>query len=210
MKWPNTYLFIAISLISVFLYLLTSHALNLDKVFVLSLSEQLTSEQVQKILFIRKKWQWVQYAFIPLFFGIKISIVAFLLDIGCLFHNKEIPYRQLFRIVLLSEFIFLLAPILKLCWFYFFQSNFTLEDLQYFYPLSLGNIIDHKTVASWLVYPLQVVNVFEVAYFLFLSIQIDKAIGSTTEEGLNIAGCSYGIGLLLWVVSVMFLTLNIS
>ena len=36
--------------------------------------------------------------------------------------------------------------------------------------------------------------------------QIDKAIGSTTEKGLNIVG--YGVGLLLWVVGVMFFTLN--
>lgn len=40
--------------------------------------------------------------------------------------------------------------------------------------------------------------------------QIDKAIGSTTEKGLNIVGCGYGVGLLLWVVGVMFFTLNMS
>lgn len=210
MKWSNAYLFVAISLISIFLYMLTSHTLNLDKVLIHSLSEQLTSEQIQKIISIRKGWQWVQYILIPLFLVIRITIVSFLLDIGCLFFNEEIPYKRLFHITLLGEFIFLFVPILKLCWFYFFQPTFTLEDLQYFYPLSLSNIITPKTVATWLIYPLQVVNIFEIIYFFFLSIQIDKAIGSTTEKGLYIAGCSYGVGLLLWIVGVMFLTLNMS
>ena len=189
MRQHNLYLFVVISLTNILLYLLSSYVLNLDKMFIHSLSEQLTSEQIQKILSIREKWQWVQYA---------------------LFFNEEIPYKRLFHMALLGESIFLFVPILKLCWFYFFQPDFSLEDLQYFYPLSLSNIIGPKTVATWLIYPLQIANIFEVVYFLFLSIQIDKAIGSTTEKGLNIVGCGYGVGLLLWVVGVMFFTLNMS
>lgn len=210
MRQHNLYLFAVISLINILLYLLSSYVLNLDKVFIHSLSEQLTSEQIQKVLSIREKWQWVQYALVPLFIGVRVAIVSLLLDVGCLFFNEEISYKRLFHMALLGESIFLFVPILKLCWFYFFHPDFSLEDLQYFYPLSLSNIIDPKTVTTWFIYPLQIANIFEVVYFLFLSIQIDKAIGSTTEKGLNIVGCGYGVGLLLWVVGVMFFTLNMS
>ena len=90
---------------------------------------------------------------------------------------------------LLGECIFLVVPIVKLCWFAFFQPNFTLEDVQYFYPLSALNITGYKGIAVWFIYPLQVLNVF---------------------EGINIMASGYGVGLLLWVVCVMFFTLNIS
>ena len=67
MRQHNLYLFVVISLTNILLYLLSSYVLNLDKMFIHSLSEQLTSEQIQKILSIREKWQWVQYALVPLF-----------------------------------------------------------------------------------------------------------------------------------------------
>ena len=120
MRQHNLYLFVVISLTNILLYLLSSYVLNLDKMFIHSLSEQLTSEQIQKILSIREKWQWVQYALVPLFIGVRVAIVSLLLDVGCLFFNEEIPYKRLFHMALLGESIFLFVPILKLCWFYFF------------------------------------------------------------------------------------------
>jgi hypothetical protein len=48
----------------------------------------------------------------------------------------------LWGFVIIAEFVFLLVPIFKIIWFYFFQTNYTLEDIQYFYPLSALNIVD--------------------------------------------------------------------
>lgn len=94
MRQHNLYLFVVISLTNILLYLLSSYVLNLDKMFIHSLSEQLTSEQIQKILSIREKWQWVQYALVPLFIGVRVAIVSLLLDVGCLFFNEEIPWYK--------------------------------------------------------------------------------------------------------------------
>ena len=94
MGQDNLYLFVVISLTNILLYLLSSYVLNLDKMFIHSLSEQLTSEQIQKILSIREKWQWVQYALVPLFIGVRVAIVSLLLDVGCLFFNEEIPWYK--------------------------------------------------------------------------------------------------------------------
>ena len=94
MRQHNLYLFVVISLTNILLYLLSSYVLNLDKMFIHSLSEQLTFEQIQKILSIREKWQWVQYALVPLFIGVRVAIVSLLLDVGCLFFNEEIPWYK--------------------------------------------------------------------------------------------------------------------
>jgi hypothetical protein len=112
--------------------------------------------------------------------------------------------------------VFLGVGVLKIVWFYFFQTNYTLEDLQYFYPLSALNIVGYKGLDAWLIYPLQVLNLFELAYWLLLSYFvgmlafIEKYKGKPMDLGFKIVASSYGSALLLWVVVVMFFTLNYS
>ena len=210
MKWSNTIIFIILSVAYIGLSYISSVILDLSGVMVRSLSEQLTAEQMEKVLSFKDQWQWISYVSVPLLLLIKISVIAVLIDVGCVFYNEKLPYKQLFRIALLGEFVFLAVPIFKLCWFLFFQPNFSLEDIQYFYPLSALNIIGYKGVAVWFIYPLQLLNLFEVVYWFLISVQLNKAIGSTTGKGVNIVASGYGVGLLLWVVCVMFFTLNMS
>ena len=56
----------------------------------------------------------------------------------------------------------------------------------------------------------RVINIFEVTYWFILAYLIGKEINDTTEKALSIVASSYGVGLLIWVASVMFFTLNIS
>lgn len=210
MKWSNPIIFIILSLSYILLSYISSVILDLNGVMVRSLSEQLTAEQIEKVLSFKDQWQWISYISVPILLLIKISVIAVLIDVGCVFYNEKLPYKQLFRMALLGESIFLAVPIIKLCWFTFFQPDFTLEDIQYFYPLSALNITGYKGIAVWFIYPLQVLNLFEIAYWFFMAVQLNKAIGSTTGKGINIMASGYGVGLLLWVVCVMFFTLNIS
>jgi hypothetical protein len=70
--------------------------------------------------------------------------MAAVLDIGPYFFSKNKNTFKLWGFVIIAEFVFLLVPIFKIIWFYFFQTNYTLEDIQYFYPLSALNIVDYK------------------------------------------------------------------
>ena len=140
----------------------------------------------------------------------KTAIIATILDLGCFLFGKEIKYKKLFNLVVKAEFIFLLVILVKTAWFYFFQTNYSLEDLQYFYPLSALSIIGYEGLQPWFVYPFQVLNLFELAYWFILAYLLGKELESTTDKGLSIVASSYGVGLLIWVVGVMFLTLNMS
>lgn len=206
----NTYLFLFLIILTVFLKTLSNSLLNIDEVIRKSLIDELTIGQIQNILDSKEKWQWVGYFLTPLFLILKISIIAAILDIGCFFFSKEIKYKKLFNIVVKAEFIFLLVILLKTVWFYIFQQNYTLEDLQYFYPLSALNIVGYESLETWFIYPFQVLNLFEVAYWFILAYLIGKEINDPTDKGFLIVASSYGVGLLIWVVGVMFLTLNMS
>lgn len=194
----------------VLLTFLSKILLKTDELLVNSLTEQFTQEQLINILNFQKKWEWFTYVIILISLLIKILIITSILDLGCFLFNKKIKYKELFNIVVKAEFIFILVIIVKTAWFYFFQTNYTLEDLQFFYPLSALSLIGHEGLQPWFVYPFQVLNLFELAYWFILAFLLGKELKSTTDKGLSIVASSYGVGLLIWVVGVMFLTLNIS
>lgn len=185
--------------------------LDFDKLLYNSLSEQLTYEQINYFFSFQKKWKIIGFLFIPIFYALKISIISVIIYIGLFFTSKkDITLNQVWRVLVDAEFIFLLIPIFKIFWFYFFQTNYTLEDIQYFYPLSALNIVGYKGLDTWLLYPLQTLNLFEVAYIIYLSHQIGSLTKTNTDNGLKIVSYSYLPALLLWVTVVMFFTLNYS
>lgn len=206
----NLIIFIFLSILIILLTTLSKNILNFEEILANSLSYQLTKEQIYDILNLRDEWKWIEYVTTPILLLIKISIISAVLDAGCFFFEKEIKYKKLFNIVLKAEFVFLLVIIFKTIWFYFFKTNYVLEDIQNFFPFSLLNIIGYKDLETWFIYPFQVINLFEAVYWLVLAFLIGKEINDTTKKGLSIVASSYGIGLLIWVVGVMFFTLNMN
>lgn len=190
--------------------ILSEVLLNSSELVFNSLAEQLTQEQIVEALNFQQKWKWVGYVAIPLFLLIKVSVIAAILDAGCFFFEKEIKYKNLFTIVVKAEFVFILVIVFKTIWFYVFQQDFDLEDLQYFYPLSVLNIVGYEVLQPWFIYPLQVLNLFEIAYWFILAYLLGKALNINAKKGMSIVASSYGIGLLIWVVAIMFFTLNMS
>ena len=209
--------FIFIISVSLFTHYLNKYVLENEEVLLVYLSEKLNTKQIEIFFNFQKKWQWFSCAIIPIILLIKTSIIASVLYIGTFFYSKaKVTFKQLFNAVVKAEFVFLGVGVLKIVWFYFFQTNYTLEDLQYFYPLSALNIVGYKGLDAWFIYPLQVLNLFELAYWLLLAYFIGKLAftekdkGKPMDLGFKIVASSYGSALLLWVVVVMFFTLNYS
>lgn len=185
--------------------------LNFKELLHNSLAEELTSTQIENYFELQNKWQWVGYIFVIAFMFIKTSFIASILYIGCfLLSRNEIKFNELWLIVIKAEYVFLILLILKTIWFYLFQINYTIDDIQYFYPLSALNIVGYRGLEPWLIYPFQVLNLFELAYWLILAYFIGKITQTNMDRGLKIVASSYGSALLLWVAVIMFFTLNYS
>lgn len=206
----NTTLFIVLVVCTIAIGYGSKTLLDTDTLLLNSLAEQLTQEQLEQTLNQQSKWQWVGYAIIPILLLLKISITAAIIDVGCFFFDKEIKYKTVFNIVVKAEFVFLLVIVFKTVWFYVFQQDYGLNDLQNFYPLSALNITGYNGLETWFIYPFQVLNLFEIAYWFILAYSLGKKLHIKTEKSLNIIASSYGVSLVIWVVGVMFLTLNMS
>lgn len=109
----------------------------------------------------------------------------------------------------MANFVFVLAGVTKLVILIFFKEVSILDDLQ-FQPLSLMEIFDKEEVDALVIYPLSLVSVFEAFYWLALAWLLAGVIDKPFGNSLKTVASSYGTGLLLWVLFVMFLTVNLN
>lgn len=204
-KWFILLLLILASNCFVFLsnYLLVS-----KDIYFNTFAEQLTYEQIESIINQGKKWEWVSYAILPILTLVKLTLVASCLSIGLYFFTNRFSFKSAFGIALDAEFVFLIPSLLKILWFAIIQTDYSLQDLQMFYPLSALHFFDYTDVQPWLIYPLQLLNLFEILYWVVLAKGISQLIERDFTKSVELVLASYGTGLLLWVAVVMFITVS--
>lgn len=161
----------------------------------------------------QKKWWWVTYAVTPVLLGIKVLLVAFCHNFLKLFELPkidEVKFSDFLFIVLIAEFVFIIAGFYKFVNFAFLETDYTLQDLQTYFPLSLLNFQKDISKEKWLAYPLQLVNVFELFYWGILIWGVRELLEEKISymKSLGLLTITYGIGLVFWVMVVCFLILN--
>jgi hypothetical protein len=155
---------------------------------------------------------WISYAFTPVILLIKFSLVSLLIFTGMILFNiqDKVSLGSVFRIVMASELIFIIAGLLKFLWFYLFAGNYDLNDLGFFYPLSLINLFHRSEVSKLWLYPLQTINLFHFLYIISISYGLSKVCDLGKADCDKVVLASYLPGLFIWVALIMFLTIETS
>jgi hypothetical protein len=170
------------------------------------LDEQLSYERVKGVINLKNKWLWLGYIFTPILYLLKFSAVSVCILAGILLSNIKITFYKVFKVVLVSDVIFLLAIAIKTLYFLYTKTNFTITDYLTFYPFSLINLIDTTKVLNWLKYPIQLLNLFEILYILLITTGISIELRIKFREAFKIVSLSYFSGLLIYIVFITFLT----
>ena len=210
----NLTLFFFICLFLIILLFLDKTYISTDSKIFDFLAKDYPSSVVQNYMESQKKWWWVSYAVTPVLIGIKVLLVAFCLNFVKIISEKleQVKFRDILTVVLMAEFVFVIAGFYKFFNFYLIETDYTLETLQTYYPLSLINFKEAISTEKWLAYPLQLCNLFELIYWGILAWGIwqlaDKKI--SYQKSLGYVALTYGIGLLFWVGVVCFLILSVS
>ena len=205
-------LFIGIVLANLIIIWLSKAVLINEIVFYNSFSEQLTYDRSLKLFDDMRKYAWIGYAFTPIILLIKFSLVSLVLYIGVVFCNLQdkVSLGSVFKIVIASEIIFIGAAFVKFLWFYLFAGNYDLNDLGFFYPLSLINFFKVTEVTPIWRFPLQTINLFHLVYVLLISFGLNKVCEIGKSDSDKIVLLSYLPSLVLWVALIMFLTIDAS
>ena len=201
-------LFLIITGLYYVIFLLSGYILINETVFYNSFSEQLTYERAMRLFENMKRYTWINYVLMPLLLLIKFTMVSIVLYTGVFFLNLHyrISFGLIFRIVIASEIIFVLAGFVKFFWFYLFAGNYNLDDVSFFYPLSLINLFKISEVSKLWIFPLQSINLFQAAYILMLSYGLNKAGKIEKSESEKVVIYSYLPAFMFWVVLVMFIS----
>jgi hypothetical protein len=181
-----------------------------ETVFYNTYSEQITYDRAMILFTGMKKLSWVGYAFTPILLIIKIFLISTVIYIGgflCDLH-EQLSFGTILKIVIASEIVFVVAGLTKLVWFSFFGGNYTLNDLSFFYPLSLIDFFNRSEVSLIWVYPLQTMNLFQIFYILLLTYGLNKKGGLNWSKSEKVVMISYLPGLLIAIVLVMFITVD--
>jgi hypothetical protein len=179
-------------------------------VFYRTFGEQVAVERINQYLDLREKVKWIVFALVPVMLLIKISLITLCIDAGAELADYKIGFKKIFRVVLVAETIFVFATFIRTIGLCLFVNINTMQDIQWYSPFSLASIFPAKNFPSWLAYPLLTVNLFEVAYVIALSIGMSYVLQKSFRESLKLVFFSYGLGLLIWMVIVVFLTINFS
>ena len=210
----NFLFYIALISIYILLIILNRIYIQTDSKMFDFLAKDYPSSVVQNYMESQKKWWWVSYVTTPVLIGIKVLLVAFCLNFVKIISEKleDVKFRDILTVVLIAEFVFIIAGFYKFFNFYLIDTDYTLETLQTYYPLSLINYKEAISTEKWLAYPLQLANVFELMYWGVLAWGIwqlaDKKI--SYQRSLGYVALTYGVGLLFWVGVVCFLILSVS
>lgn len=205
----NFFLLLVYSFALIFIIHFSNNLIDFDKLMYKYLIENLNENQVTKYFKIKKLAENFNFLSFPILIFLKVTLITSIINIGFFFFLKQkTNFAELWNLVMKAEFVFLLVPVCKVVWFYFFAQSYTLVDLQKFFPFSAMNLIDVTSIEPWFVYPLQVLNLFELSYIIILSYKIGFFSKTTPDAGFKIVVFSYLPALVLWVTVITFLILN--
>lgn len=141
----------------------------------------------------------LQYLAVPVFLGWKFTLTAFSLWVGCFMFGYKLTFKQLWKLTMIGELIFLIPEFLKIIWFTLFQSDYGYDQYIAFYPFSLINLMDSSLISGRWLYPLKAINLFELIYWLFFISGIFWLSGKKLKNTVLIVATSYVLFFFIWI-----------
>lgn len=110
----------------------------------------------------------LKYFSIPFVYLWKVTVIGFVVWIGCFMFGYRVTFAQCWAVVLTAEYIFLIPEVIKILWFLLIEKDPSYHDIGSFYPLSLIHFVDYDSLDKRWAYPLRALNLFEIAYWVLL------------------------------------------
>ncbi len=177
-------------------YLLT------DDLLRFLIGSQMTQRQFDDYLELVRKWQWVSYLFIPIALLLRISFTWLCLKSGSLILDR-FSHIDYWRISIQAEIVFAIGALAGILYGEFFLDVKTIKQLS-INPFSLQ--IFELNLPTYCNYLFNTLNIFELAYVLFLAYLIAEESRKEFLSSLKFVASTYLPGLALWVLLVTYLS----
>jgi hypothetical protein len=193
-------LFIAFTIIAgFFLISLLSDQLILTKeIYYDYFGNQVEDSRLSEVVNKTKSFNKVKAIWLPVSHGLSILGITIALNIGMVFTNQKVKFKNLFRIVITSYIIFLIPDLIN--FFYFLtHSDFSLAEYNKFSFGSLMFLLDTSD-PYWLKALVETLSFFEIAFWILLAYGVLSITNLDFDQSLKMILLSYGTALIFWVV----------
>ena len=199
------WIFTGICLLSLFSTWYLQNKVLTDEVYYNSLADRLTADRIDSVIHTQHRFGLLSYLMVPVGLLIRIIFGSFCLFTGLQFTAHTLPFNTVFRIALFAEIAFSANTLLRLFLLSFFKEINTFQELQSFAPLSIFSLMNASAVPAYLQYSLQTLNLFEGMYCLLLAAGLCFFLKQPLHKTVGLVLTSYGLGLLCWMVCIVFL-----
>ncbi|WP_047451174.1 hypothetical protein [Alistipes sp. ZOR0009] len=195
-----------VCILSIFLIFISDILIDKKILIYQSFIGQFDETRVNTIVDLYQRMQVWQYFIIPILLLMKIFLLLIPLYLGVILKSYKVHAKQLIYIIIKSQYIVVVNGFITILYFWITKKYHTISDLSII-PFSALSLFKPNEVEPWLVYPLSILSLFEVFYWVALIIQWKKLTGKSYGESFDFIGSTYGLGLLLWVLVVIFFTI---
>lgn len=175
-----------------------------DQVYYESYMAQFSEQQIASLLAYKSRYNIVVIFLFSILELLKFLCATCILWTGVYLFNRELSFLKLFKVVIAANYIFLLVSIIKVIWFSVY-TDASLTEIQSFYPLSMLSLIGSTDVDKLWIYPLQILNLFELGYMFLLARGISFYLSEDYDFSLRIVFSSYLPSLCIWVIFLLYL-----
>lgn len=197
-----------------FLYLLIVFGVNqfiiTDVILEDKLQELYPAYMIDDVMALKNRFWWVAYALEPVMLLLKLLLLFLPVSVAALLSDIDVKATDILFAGLAAESIFIVQRI----WYSIITWNNL--DLLYdnrlvdLYPLSLIGIFGSANMVDWLIYPIQLLNVFEILYVVAVTTILMKRWEISWPDTFNIVLPAYLAGLTIWVGFVIFITIQLT
>lgn len=206
LKIKDIYLFLLWVIILVYLAFIHQEAITIPEIMNMPVVDpEVKASMLERFL----KFRWLGFITIPLMVLLRVSLVGACLFVGTLFNEKfnNLNYSGCYGIAMKSDVVNVLHALFSCAVIVGFFKDDVIKGQTVF---SLLYFIDMNLVDKWLTIPCASINLFEVAYWFFMSKLVSVASGNKYWKSFEFVMCTYGVGYLFYIILIMFLTLYLS
>jgi hypothetical protein len=163
---PNWQIFAFLSVLN-FLITFWAHRLIFTKeIYYSLLSDQMEIVRIDEFVEVLERFSFLSMLLIPVVLLLKYIINTLILQLPLLLRNIEIPFKKMFRIVMLASIMLTLGQLLQYIWIYLTPLENITRELLTINPLSIAAVIGIENYPQSSVHILNQFNLFEILWGL--------------------------------------------
>lgn len=163
------------------------------------LSDQLEILRINQQIELMERLNVWGYFLLPLLMLLKYSLLSLLLQLPLMFNFIEIPFKKIFRVVILASASSIALTATHLVWLFSLSVNQINETALKVTPLSLSNLIDISRYPDSSISLLNMFNIFEIGWLILIFMGFNS-ISNEKLKKIDVALLAVGIWTFLLVL----------